>query len=249
MAISLTELIDMKVKGIVDKGGYSPLVSAGAIDILEKIKTYKQEDLQKFIKEVNIHDDQSPLWTDYNSAAIYAWEIMGVKRAIGISTNAENETLPSKWKTAGRLGTGDKSNYTDTNSLSFVTSAYPGYIVESHVDIELDGDNDEYYGTTNANYRVTVFPQVKDFYHTWKVQYIPILLSEYSDGDTLSGFHSSYIPALAVYVAKNLVLNEMNRLLLLEEDMELAGELKNHYALLEQEYAGLMNIPPKKEAK
>ena len=62
-------------------------------------------------------------------------------------------------------------------------------------------------------------------------------------------FHSSYIPALAIYVAKNIVLNEMNRLLLLEEDLELASELKNHYALLEQEYAGLMNIPPKQEAK
>ena len=41
----------------------------------------------------------------------------------------------------------------------------------------------------------------------------------------------------------------MNRLLLSEEDLELASELKNHYALLEQEYASLMNIPPKKEAR
>ena len=39
----------------------------------------------------------------------------------------------------------------------------------------------------------------------------------------------------------------MNRLLLLEEDLELASELKNHYSLLEQEYAGLMNIPPTKK--
>tara|TARA_R110000851_G_scaffold172840_1_gene319140 strand:+ start:27 stop:779 length:753 start_codon:yes stop_codon:yes gene_type:complete len=250
MAISLTQLVDMKVKGIVERGDYSPLVSAGAVDILEKIKTYKQEDLNKFIKEVNIHDDSSPLWTDYNSAAIYAWEIMGVKRAVGISTNAENETLPTKWKTADRLGSGDKNNYTDANSLSLVTSAYPGYIVESHIDVATDGDNDNFLAKENANYRVTVFPQVKDFYHSWKIQYIPILLNEYTEvNDSLDGFHSSYIPALAVYVAKNLVLNEMNRLLLLEEDMELAGELKNHYALLEQEYAGLMNIPPKKEAK
>ena len=89
---------------------------------------------------------------------------------------------------------------------------------------------------------------MKYFYHSWKIQYIPIPQSG-TDGYSIEQFHDSYRPALAIYVAKNIVLNEMNRLLLLEEDLELATELKNHYALLEQEYAGLMNIPPKKEAK
>jgi hypothetical protein len=73
---------------------------------------------------------------------------------------------------------------------------------------------------------------------------MPTSVGEYGISDS---FHASYYPALAVYVAKNLILNELNRLLLLEEDIELASELKNHYALLEQEYASLMNIPPKKE--
>lgn len=251
MSINLKNLVDEKTKGITTSG-YSDLISAGAIDILEKIKTYKQEDLQKFVKEINVRDTDSPVWTKYNAAALYAWEVIGAKRSSSMSITADNEKLGTNWKTASRLSPIDKSNFSNPNSLKFITSSYPGFIVESHVDFIDDGDNDSYVSidtsSTNLNYIVTIFPQAKDLYHSWKIQYIPIPGAG-EDDYSVAKFHASYIPALSVYIAKNIVLGEMNRLLLQEEDLELASELKNHYALLEQEYASLMNIPPRQEAQ
>ena len=84
--------------------------------------------------------------------------------------------------------------------------------------------------------------------HAWKIQYIPMPLG-FNGYNISESFDHSYYPALATFVAKSLILTEMNRLLLKDEDLELASELKAHYALLEQEYASLMNIPPKKEAQ
>lgn len=255
MSISLRNLVSEKISGIDYTGGYVDLVSAGAIDILEKIKTYKQEDLQKFVKEVNVRDDVSPVWTQYNSVSLYAWEIVGAKRATSMSVSPDNESLGKNWRTASKLASQDKDDLLNPNSLKFITSSYPAFTVESHVDFIDDGDNDSYLPieleSSRLNYIVTIFPQVKDLFHSWKVQYIPIPESTgLSETDySITKFHASYIPALAVYIAKNIVLGEMNRLLLLEEDLELATELKNHYALLEQEYAGLMNIPPKKETE
>lgn len=248
MAISLNTLIENKIKGIASVNGYSNLISAGAVDILEKIKTYKSEDLQKFIVEENVHNASETIWTSHNATSVYAWEVMGAKRSVDISNNLMND--PGKrWKTANRLGLQDKSDFLNPKSLKYITGSYPGYIVEPYTNVdEDDGDNDTLaHYADNANYIITIFPHIeRSRYHSWKIQYIPIPQYE---GDTMTYFHSSYIPALAIYVAKNIVLNEMNRLLLLEEDLELASELKNHYALLEQEYAGLMNIPPKQEAK
>ena len=49
MSINVETLIRNKVRGIELADDYSNLISAGAVDILEKIKTYKPNDLQKFI--------------------------------------------------------------------------------------------------------------------------------------------------------------------------------------------------------
>lgn len=247
----LKDLVDGKIKGIINysTGEYSNLVSAGAVDILEKIKTYKQEDLQKFIKEHNVHDTDSTIWTNYNAIAINAWNVMGAKRSIDRAAAPDHSITPTGWKNASLVSESDKSDLIDPYSLKYITNSYPAYTVESHIDVTEDGDNDNFLTLgDDANYIVTIFPYANNLYHAWKIRYIPI--PGYStDSDILTNFHSSYIPALAVYIAKNIVLGEMNRLLLNEEDTELASELKNHYALLEQEYAGLMNIPPKKEAK
>jgi len=249
MSINLQNLVNEKTKGITTSG-YSDLISAGAIDILEKIKTYKQEDLQKFITEINVVNEDEEIWSRYNATGLYAWEIMSVKRCIDtfvlVPDNPSN-----KWKTATRLNEMDKDNYLNPNSLKFVSESYPGYTVESYTNIgSLDGDNDELANySDDYNYVVTIFPQVSyGLYHSWKIQYIaiPENVGQYSVSEN---FHSSYIPALAVYIAKNIVMGEMQRLLLHEEDLELASELKNHYALLEQEYASLMNIPPRQEAQ
>jgi len=245
----LQTLIDSKVKGINTSGdSYDHLIYAGAIDILEKIKTYKQEDLQKFIVEENVTDnDEGYLWSTYNATSVKAFEVMGVKRSPNMVISG-SDIIPNRWKTATKGSVQNKESMGDINSLSYVTANFPAYIVESFSNVTvIDGDNDILAGPTEgANFIVTVFPQVTGVIaHAWKVTYIPIPVSI---SDTENNFHESYMPALASYVAKNIVLNEMNRLLLLEEDLELAAELKNHYALLEQEYAGLMNIPPKKEA-
>ena len=248
MSIDLSGLITSKIAGITPSDiGYSNLISAGAVDILEKIKTYKPNDLQKFIVEQNIRSEDESIWTQFNATAIYAWEIMGVKRSMDLSVDPEN-TIPSKWKAANPLNIENKNDYLDSESLKFIGNAYPGFTIESYTNNEEDGDNDQLADSSlNGNYIITVFPQVTHgYYHAWKMQYIPIPTGTglYS---VTNDFHASYIPALAIYVAKNIILNEMNRLLLLEEDLELASELKNHYALLEQEYAGLMNIPPTKK--
>ena len=246
MSQHLNELIASKIKGISAPGDLSTFISAGAIDILEKLKTYKDEELQKFIIEKNVVSEDEDTWTTYNATSVFAFEVMGVKRSSNI-VHHTSELTPGQWKTATLEGVSNKDVMGDPNSLKFIASNFPAYIVESHSNTDsIDGDNDLLaISEDNANYIITVFPQVSGVQsHAWKIMYIPVPVGLI---DTVSNFHSSYIPALAVYCAKNIVLGEMNRLLLEDEDMELAGELKNHYALLEQEYASLMNIPPKKE--
>ena len=246
MSQHLNDLIAVKTSGIETPAGISALISAGAIDILEKLKTYKDEELQKFIVEKNVESSNESIWTKSNAAAIHAWEIMGVKRSMTLAVDPGN-TTPNRWRTAEKMSVQDKDDYANINSLKLIGNSYPGYIVESYSgnDSTEDGDNDALAESGDLNYVVTIFPQTTDpYFHSWKIFYIPIpIISE----DGYGAFHSSYIPALAVYCAKNIVLGEMNRLLLRDEDIELAGELKNHYALLEQEYSSLMNIPPKKE--
>ena len=241
MATDISTLVANKVKGIGIGDLSDDLIASGAIDILEKIKTYKQEDLQKFITEINVEESGSEyIWTQFNATSVEAWEVMGAKRSMSVSAFQDTEVLPSKWKTANRLSTQDKSDFLDPKSLKFITKAYPGYIVESYGVQTEDGDNDNLASDGgSSNYIITIFPQVSTLYHSWKIQYISIPTST-SNTSISDNFHVSYHPALAVYCAKNIVLNEMNRLLLSEEDLELASELKNHYALLEQEYASLM---------
>ena len=249
MAINLDNLISGKLQGVttnVTTAQKADYINAGAIDILEKIKTYKPQELQKFIIEINVAASDENIFTKYNATGLYAWEIMNVKRLAETFDNPVDNP-GSDWKTAERLDVIDKSNYVDPNSLKFISESYPGYTVESYTNVSVDdGDNDVLANVVaDANYIVTIFPQVPDgIYHSWKIQYIP--MPSATANNYSFGFHVSYYPALAVYVAKNIILNELNRLLLLEEDIELATELKNHYALLEQEYASLMNVPPKK---
>ena len=260
MSIDLNIMIGNKLKGIISPDITNDLIISGGIDILEKIKEYKSDDLQKFIIEqniTNISDEMIP-WTAFNATGMSAWAIMGVKRSTTlVPYTLRDMYTPKNWKTANKLNVIDKHNYSDPDSLKFITGDYPGFIVETNSSQELDGDNDDlavWHSEDDYinNYIVTVFPKInvnitQAYAHAWKIQYIPI--PTILQNSISTDFHVSYYPALAVYVAKNIVLNEMNRLLLAEEDLELATELKNHYALLEQEYANLMNIPPKKETK
>ena len=250
MAINLQNLIDSKIKGI-DSSMFDieALAIAGAVDVLEKIKTYKQEDLDKFMFEMNVYSGEENLpWTKYNATSLYAWEVISVKRATALSGLGDDPVHNLKWKIAEKRSFSEKEALKDPNSLEFITKEYPVYTIEAWLTGSYnpdDGDNEELAAQANQNnYIVTIFPQVDGIFHAWKIKYIPVF--NYA---MMGGFYSGYIPAVAVYVAKNIVLSEMNRLLLIEEDLELATELKNHYALLEQEYAGLLNIPPKKEAK
>ena len=142
MSISLQTLIQNKVRGITDTIDYPALISAGAVDILEKIKTYKQEDLQKFIVEKNVFGADETIWTSYNATAVYAWEVMGVKRSAITSTTTISEP-GGKWKTATKLGVQDKSDFLDPKSLKYITGSYPGFIVEPYTNYNNDdGDND-----------------------------------------------------------------------------------------------------------
>ena len=251
MAIDLDNLISGKLQGIttnVTAAQKADHINAGAIDILEKIKTYKQEDLQKFLVEEQVSSSEEDNWTTFNATGLYAWEIMEVKRSSTLKTATAALEAPSQqsWKIATRLESINKSDYSNPASLKFIVDSFPGYTVESYSNIPNDGDNDALANViTHGNYIVTVYPQVPStIYHSWKIKYIPMPSATANNYNF--GFHVSYYPALAIYVAKNIILNELNRLLLLEEDIELATELKNHYALLEQEYASLMNVPPQK---
>ena len=196
---------------------------------------------------MNVSSNEELNWTAYNATGIYAWQILGVKRSLDIVVDP-NESAPNRWKTASRLSAEDKDDFINIDSLKFITSSYPGYTTEPYSDYFEDGDNDELaISSKTYNHTVTIFPQVNNgFYHMWKIKYIPVPTNK----TTLdSSFYVGYYPALAVYIAKNVVLGEMNRLLLNEEDLELASELKNHYALLEQEYASYLNIPAQRGAE
>jgi hypothetical protein len=210
MAIDLQNLIQSKVRGIsVDNLEINSYITSGAIDVLEKIKTYKQEDLQKFLIEEQVYSGEEYVWTQYNATGLLAWEIMEVKRSSDI-TGLPGDTNPSQgsWRNADRLAIGDKSDYINRDSLKFISGSFPGYTIESYSNITDDGDNDALASVDSSyNYIVNIYPQVEsNAYHSWKIKYIPMPTSvgEYGISDS---FHASYYPALAVYVAKNLILN------------------------------------------
>jgi hypothetical protein len=218
----------------------SAWVMDGVCDISRKLYSINPRDAEQFTRVRKFTS---------NPISIDGIMITNVIRDTGNTYYNEAKSVTNDYRIAKRIHPGVAARLQDPTSLHFRSKYNPVYYFEGQIEEEQTGNRNELI--------LQVLPTPSEASDV-KITYIPYTRRGSSDGFTwnklnptqhafIEYFPDEMIYMVAKYIAIRMLEAKIQELTLVEEDIELATELRKSHLILKQEYEAYFPKPQKQE--